>query len=407
MMDFLQAFQIHSKRESDFMRRPFWFFALVVCSLSPLTGPVRGRAQAPSGNPTPVQPAPATAQPAPSGPPVPLPNAANPDGSMPGASGSAIRLDIVVTDHEGASVPGLTAADFSILDNNQPSKILSFHAYGPGVQPTDPPVQVIILFDTVNTDFDSVSYTRQQVENFLRQNGGHLAQPVSLVWLTNTGIEPQGAPTLDGNALATALDGAESRLRTINRSAGAYGAIERFELSSRALGGIAESELKIPGRKLLIWAGPGWPMLDGPNINISNKGQQSLFGEIVALSTLLREAQIDLYSVAQGLPGPETFLYQSFLKGVKKASQSNIPNLGLKVIAVQSGGLVIPPSNDLTGALATCVRDAPTYYTVSFEPPPADGPNDYHKLDVHIDKPGLTARTNTGYYDQPPGPAGR
>jgi VWFA-related protein len=385
------------------MRRPFWFCALVVCSLSPLTG----KGQAAPGNATPVQPAPATAQPAPSGPPVPLPNAANPGGASPDASSSAIRLDIVVTDHEGASVPGLTAADFSILDNNQPSKILSFHAYGPGVQPTDPPVQVIVLFDTVNTDFNAVSYTRQQVENFLRQNGGHLAQPASLVWLTDTGIQPQGAPTLDGNALATALEGSEARLRTINRSAGAYGAIERFELSSRALGGIAQSELKIPGRKLLIWAGPGWPMLDGPNINLSNKGQQSLFGEIVALSTLMRQAQIDLYSVAQGLPGPETFLYQSFLKGVKKASQANIPNLGLKVIAVQSGGLVIPPSNDLTGALVTCARDAPTYYTVSFEPPPADGPNDYHKLDVHIDKPGLTARTNTGYYDQPPGPAGR
>jgi VWFA-related protein len=374
------------------MRRPLWFCALVLCSLSPFTG----NGQAAPGIATPVQPAPATAQPAPTGPAAPLPNGASPD-----AANSAIHLDIVVTDHSGAPVPGLTASDFNILDNNQPSKILSFHAYGPGVQPTDPPVQVIVLFDTVNIDFNAVSYTRQQVENFLRQNGGHLAQPVTLAWLTETGVQPQGPPTLDGNALATALDGSEARLRTINRSAGAYGAIERFELSSRALDGIAMSEFKIPGRKLLIWAGPGWPMLDGPNINISNKGQQSLFGEIVQLSTLLRQAQIDLYSVTQGMPGPETFLYESFLKGVKKASQANIPNLGLKVIAVQSGGQVIPPSNDVAGAISTCVRDAATYYAVTFQPPPADGPDDYHKLDVHIDRPGLTARTNTGYYDQP------
>jgi VWFA-related protein len=394
------------------MRRPFWFCALVVCSLFPLTGPVPSQAQAVPANPTPVQPAPATAQPAPSGPVVPLPGAASPGGEAPGAPSpdafsSGVRLNIVVTDHSGAPIPGLTASDFTILDNNQPSKILSFHAYGPGVQPTDPPVQVIILFDTVNTDFNAVSYTRQQVENFLRLNGGHLAVPVSLVWLTNTGVEPQGAPTLDGNALATVLDGSEARLRTINRSAGAYGAIERFELSSRALDGIARSEVKIPGRKLVIWAGPGWPMLDGPNINLSNKGQQSLFGEIVELSTLLRIAQIDVYSIAQGIPGPETFLYESFLKGVKKASQANIPNLGLGVVAVQSGGVVIPPSNDVTGSLSACVRDAATYYTVSFETPPADGPDDYHKLEVHIDRPGLTARTNTGYYDQPTRPAGR
>jgi hypothetical protein len=68
---------------------------------------------------------------------------------------------------------------------------------------------------------------------------------------------------------------------------------------------------------------------------------------------------------------------------------------------VQSGGLVIPPTNDVAGSLNTCARDAGIYYSVSFQPPPADGPNEYHKLDVHIAKPGLTARTNTGYYDQP------
>jgi VWFA-related protein len=380
------------------MRRPLWFHALVVCTLSPFAG----YGQATPGNATPVQPAPATAQPAPSGPAVPLPAAGS---GVAGADnpGSAIRLDIVVTDHGGAPVSGLTASDFTILDNNQPSKILSFHAYGPAAQPSDPPIQVIVLFDTVNTDFDAVSFTRQQVENFLHQNGGHLAQPVSLVWLTNEGIQVQGSPTLDGNALAAALTASESRLRTLTRSAGAYGAIERFELSSRMLDGLAQNALKIPGRKLLIWAGPGWPLLDSPNINMSNKGQQALFGEIVALSTVLRQAQIAVYSVSQGMPGPDTFLYESFLKGVKKVNQANIANLGLKVLAVQSGGQVIAPSNDLAGALNTCVRDAPTYYAVSIQPPPADGPNEYHKLDVHIDKPGLTARTSTGYYDQPAG----
>ena len=43
------------------------------------------------------------------------------------------------------------------------------------------------------------------------------------------------------------------------------------------------------------------------------------------------------------------------------------------------------------------------FYSVSFDPPPADGPNEYHKLEVRIDKPGLSARTNTGYYDQSAG----
>ncbi len=323
--------------------------------------------------------------------------------AAPGSGG--IQLDVVVTDKSGRPVPGLTAADFVLLDNNHPGRILSFHAFDGAAQATDPPVEAILVFDTVNMGFDAVSYTRQQVENFLRQNGGRLAQPMATYWVTNNGVEVQPEPTQDGNALASQLDAAEGRLRTLTRSAGVYGAIERFQFSVKMLDAIAQNEAKKPGRKLLIWAGPGWPMLDGPGIDFSSKTQQGFFAEIVGLSTVLREGHIDLYSISTGMPGPETFAYESYLKGIKKASQANPSNLALKVLAVQSGGLVLSPTNDLATSIATCVQNAGPFYTLTFEPPPADGPNEYHELKVKLDKPGLTARTNTGYYNQPERPA--
>jgi hypothetical protein len=48
-----------------------------------------------------------------------------------------------------------------------------------------------------------------------------------------------------------------------------------------------------------------------------------------------------------------------------------------------------------------CAQDAKGFYTISFDPPKADHANEYHDLKVEIGKPGLTARTNTGYYNQP------
>jgi VWFA-related protein len=330
---------------------------------------------------------------------VAAPNAAQ--GVALNAGNGAIQLNVVVTDKAGKPVSGLTAADFTLLDNNQPDKIVSFRAYNGSSQPPEQPVEVIVLFDTVNMGFDEVSYTRQQVENFLHEDGGRLAQPTSIYWLTNDGVEAQNQPTQDGNALATQIDATEGHLRTVNRSAGAYGAIERFQLSLKMLSVVAENEAKKPGRKLLIWAGPGWPMLDGPGIDISNKTQQTMFGEIVGLSTVLREGQIDLYSVAQGMPGVGTFAYESYLKGVKKPNQVNPGNLSLKVLAVQSGGLAEPPTNDPAASLRACLGDAEIFYTLTFEPPPADAPNQYHELKLKVDKPGLTARTNTGYYGQP------
>jgi VWFA-related protein len=359
--------------------------------------PLAGQGQAvPAATPAPAQVAPAPAE---NGTVL-----AQPPGIKAGSavsSGSTISLDVVVTDRAGKPVSGLALSDFTVLDNNQPDKILTFHAYDETARQSEPPVEAIILFDTVNTGFDVVSYTRQQVENFLRRDGGRLPLPISILWMTNDGVDVQSEPSRDGNALATQLDAAEGRLRSITRSAGEYGAIERFQFSARMFYGIAQRELDKPGRKLLIWASPGWPLLDAPNIDISNKGQQSLFGQIVELSALLREAHITVYSISEGMSGPDTFLFQSFVKGVKKANQTRIPDVNLKVLAVQSGGLVLPPTNDLTGPLGTCLQDADAYYSLSFEPPPADGPNQYHELKVRVDKPGLTARTRTGYYDQP------
>jgi hypothetical protein len=41
------------------------------------------------------------------------------------------------------------------------------------------------------------------------------------------------------------------------------------------------------------------------------------------------------------------------------------------------------------------------YYTLSFDPPMTEHADDYHDLKVMVDRPKLTARTNTGYYNQP------
>jgi hypothetical protein len=55
----------------------------------------------------------------------------------------------------------------------------------------------------------------------------------------------------------------------------------------------------------------------------------------------------------------------------------------------------------LAGQINTCVQDASTFYTLSFDPPRANKPNEHHDLKVQIDKPGLKAHTSTGYYNQP------
>jgi len=312
-----------------------------------------------------------------------------------------IQLDVVVTDKSGKPVSGLELKDFALKDNNLPAKIISFQAIEAAAQSSDPPTEVTVLIDAVNLGFQEVARTRDGIAAFLRRNGGHQAQPVSVLVLTDDGLKVQLQPSLDGNALADQLVNSSSGLRSLARSAGFNGAVERYELSLKWVDALARNEIPRPGRKLLIWAGPGWPLLDLPGMQITDKGQLGMFNEIVELSTTLRQADMTLYSVSLGMPGIGTYLYKDFVKGVKTAEKAKPTNLGLKVIATQTGGLVLPPDNDLASQIANCVQDATAFYRLSFDPPPADKANEYHDLKVEIDKPGLTARTRNGYYNQP------
>jgi VWFA-related protein len=312
-----------------------------------------------------------------------------------------MKLDVVVTDKSGKPVPGLDLKDFTLLDNNQPTKILSFRPIDEAAHKAHPPVEVILVIDTVNETHQQVAFVRQEIEKFLRQNDGHLAQPVSLFALTNDGMDVQSLPSTDGNALAARADKLDDKLRAVDRAGGGWGAIERFQLSVKAMLEIADAEAKKPGKKLLIWTGFGWPLLDSPRIQITHETQQQYFNVIVRLSTQLREARISAYSVNAGMPGVGTFLYTDFLKGVPSAQKTSVSNLGMRVLDVQSGGLVIVPDNDMTAQINRCVQDAQAFYTLSFDPPLAAHANEYHDLKALIDKPKLTAHTNTGYYNQP------
>jgi VWFA-related protein len=316
-----------------------------------------------------------------------------------------ITLDVAVTDKSGNLVPGLQEQDFTVLDDKQPKTILSFRAADGSTKAADSPLQVILLVDAVNASFQDVGYQRQQLEKFLRRDGGQLPVPMSLVLFSDKSTEIQPVATRDGNSLADSLNSTKSGLRTIVRSQGFYGSQDRVELSLRTLEDLASYESKQPGRKLLIWLSPGWALLSGPGVELTAKNQEAIFDNVVRLSTALREARVTLYSIdpigVADSASPRTFLYESYLKGVASARKVQNGNLALQVLAAQSGGRVLNSQNDISKSIANCLMDATAYYTLSFDSPPADGPNEYHNLQLKIDKPGLTARTRTGYYAQP------
>jgi VWFA-related protein len=378
----------------------------------------------------------------------------------PAAAEGLFKLDVVVTDTSGKTVTGLHANDFTLLDNGQPSKILSFQAFdGVNAKP-DPPVEVILVIDTLSLPFHLAQHEREEAERFLRQNSGHLAHPVTIFGLSDNGLWTLSHPSGDGNALAADL--AHHRESSVISQATKGGfdlrghslAALSFEdppaLSAlKALRYIATTERRKPGRKLLIWVGPGWGVGSGKPFE-SLLDREHLFNAIHWYSALLREARVALYtfSVAEKVSKAGTIespmLYRQFLGGVKSAKEADVGYLDRRVLAVESGGRVLDPHRDLATSAAynansmewgespgrgteaaaqladfdlvsqidSCVAEASTFYTLSFNPAGTKIPDEYRSLEVKTGSPGLTARTNTGYYDEPyfydePPPAAR
>ena len=329
------------------------------------------------------------------------------------AARGLINLDVVVTDNSGKIVAGLGPKDFTLLDNHQPLKILSFHSVDGVSAKPDPPTEVILVVDTIKMPFILAADEREEVEKFLRQGGGHLAQPISIFLLSDAGLWKLAHPSCDGNALAAEI--AQDRLvfirRLLEKRMGEYtdslAPGDPAGLSAlKALGDIATSERRKPGRKLLIWVGPGWGIGSGADFESlqpkeSARAKQVTFDTIYWFSTLLREARISLFNFSVGEPVPLQLSYLDFLNGVQSVQRASLENLDRRVLAVQSGGRVLGPGNDLVRQIDNCVQEASAFYTLSFDPSRADHPGEYHSIEVQVGAPGLTARTNTGYYDQP------
>jgi VWFA-related protein len=311
-----------------------------------------------------------------------------------------IKLDVVVTDPSGKSVAGLTPADFTLLDNEQPEKLLSFQKFDGTTARPDPPVEVILVIDTMNLPTSQVPLAKSEAEKFLRQNHGHLAQPVSLYLLSSAGLSSMPGPSIDGNALADEIARGRElpvpRLKPIHVGQG-YLADERNFASPRfadyitqntlrPLGFIVLEERRRSGRKLLFWLAPGW------------KGTDKSFDTVTELSTRVREARIAIWS----WPYPDSdYSYEGFLAPVKSHNDVKAGDNALDVLALHSGGGRLNTSTYLAEMIGKRIEEESVFYTLAFEIPPTNQVDDYHDVKVVMSKPDWMARTIAGYYNEP------
>lgn len=318
----------------------------------------------------------------------------------PAASEGGVHLDLSVTDAAGNPVTDLEPWDLKLKDNGKPARILSFRGYDGKTVLPNPPVEVILVIDALNISPQLVAFMRDQAMAFLRQDGGRPALPISVMLLTDKGLSVQPQPSLDGNGMANLVHSIRPSISSINPAMGADGALEEIQRSIHEMQRLADNEARRPARKILLWMGPGWPLLDSNRYQYTDQQRRAFFSSTVFLLNGLRNAQITVYGVlpefsSMGINEGLAFRYQSFLKPVLSPRQSMPEQLGLGVLAEETGGAIVGPSNDMVAEMNSCPAHASAYYRISFDPPAAGAPDEYHAL--HVDRGAAGAEDPDGY----------
>ncbi|MGA8090601.1 MAG: hypothetical protein WCA10_25220 [Terracidiphilus sp.] len=130
-------------------------------------------------------------------------------------------------------------------------------------------------------------------------------------------------------------------------------------------------------------------------------GGDTGFDEATEFSTRLREARITLDNVNVWLNPVPAFDYHDYLEAPRTQKDMRPERMALQVIAMHTGGLVVDSSGDLDGDIERCVRELRSFYTLTFNPPHTYTMDEYHDLRVQVDRPALTVRSTTGYYNEP------
>jgi VWFA-related protein len=309
-----------------------------------------------------------------------------------------VTIHVQLSDHQDHAVEGLQESDFDLLDNNRPQKLLGFRAVDAAVLKSDP-VQVVIVVDMINADAVTVMREREEVGAYLKTNGGELPNPTSIALIQDSGVKVLPVSSQRGDLLLASFNQTHSELREIGRGGGLSGATENVQKSLLELGQLIQYEGKKPGRKLVLVVSPGWPLLSLAGDRADMKQRAWVFNNVVQFTNLLRDSNVALYCIDPfEVGGTDLFEYKGYLKGISAIKDATYPDLSLQVLATHSGGQVFISGRDILGSLKIAIRDASGGYDLTFAPAPGDRVNEYHALEVRVDKPNVKVRTTPGYY---------
>ena len=271
-----------------------------------------------------------------------------------------VSLEVVVRDHQGHPVPGLTAKDFEISEqippkrDHRPQSISIFRAvnwadlkaanakpaalpagiYSNLVNQQSAPVPpTVLLFDGINTDLESQLQVHQQMVKMLGSIPADVPVAVFLMGdrlrllqgfttdpkllreaaaktLVAGQVAPDQNPTDDPDSMAAKLEGMPglspgtlAAMEAFARGSFSFAVSVRMQRTLDALRGIARYLDAYPGRKNVLWISTSFPLMFWPQDQSSTgslSGMGDFQGGMQEVGSALMDAKIAIYPMDPG-----------------------------------------------------------------------------------------------------------
>ena len=370
------------------------------------------------------------------------------------AESRIVVVDVVVTDKQGQSVPGLGKDDFHISEDSDPQIVTSFDEHK-GAAPNQvklPPMPPnvytnfptssgadsvnVLLLDLLNTQPQNQAFVRQQVIKYLGEvpAGTRLA-----VFALDSRLIIVRGFTTDFSGLSAALEDKKvgvspevSRnlqtdanqysdaeiLRQMRRSQAAPSAIDavesfqrdesvervnaRIELTLQAFQEIARYLSGIPSRKNLIWFSDNFPVSFFPDTRGRAPKNQE---HVQRTSDMLTAAQVAIYPVsALGVLADPTF-DASKLGGSRRELEARLSanQIAMETISEETGGRAFYSTNALSDAVKDAVGNGSHYYTLAYSPANAKNDGKFRHIQVSLADSNYKLSYRRGYFADQPG----
>jgi VWFA-related protein len=314
----------------------------------------------------------------------------------------------------------------------------------------------ILLFDKLNTPMNAQSVVRDQVLKFLKeiQPGtrvaiftlttrlsllqGFISNPELLRALVegkkgNPGGSPLMTDQMRGDqpgADDTMMDAANDALGNDPDAATILANLQQFEAEEQsfqiqlrqrytldAMNQLARYMSMLPGRKNLIWFSGSFPINILPDSDLQNPfavvaSAEDEFKETV---DLLTRSQVAVYPIdARGLMtapmldasqngSTMTRTPNGFAKANTKFLQNTSDEHGtMNQMAEATGGKSFVNTNGLKEAVEKAIETGSNYYTVAYTPTNRDWNGNYRKIQVKLDRPGVSLAYRRGYFANDP-----